>query len=316
MKSVFIRNENNPVLAPNDMPPDVMYVLNPGAVKHNGEYVVMMDAAVASGPIVFWLARSKDGMKFTVDPEPVNWPGFEPGYTENCVYDPRITKIGEEYFIMYASASDEYGISLGLVKTKDFVSYERIEQERTHAPIRNGVLFPEKINGRYVRLDRPMDDPRGPSMMYLSYSDDLIHWRDSVPLMDVRPALWDRFKIGGGAVPIKTKKGWLTIYHGVGDTCNGLIYALGVCMLDLNDPEKIIARGEDAVLWPVELYELVGRVPNVVFTCNAIPEDDGSVKIYYGAADTCIGLAEAQLADLMDACYRKNRHIKKVFGKK
>ncbi|MFA5687532.1 MAG: glycoside hydrolase family 130 protein [Kiritimatiellales bacterium] len=312
--SIFTRNENNPVIAPQDMPPDVMYVLNPGAIKHNGEYIVMMDAAVASGPIVFWLARSKDGVKFTVDPEPVDWPGFEPGYTEKCVYDPRITKIGDDYFIMYASTSIEYGISLGLVKTRDFVSYERIEQERTPAPIRNGVLFPEKINGRHVRLDRPMGDPRGPSMMYLSYSDDLVHWRDSVPLMDVRPSLWDRHKIGGGAVPLKTEKGWLEIYHGVGDTCNGLIYCLGVCMLDLNDPSKVIARGEDAVLWPAELYEQVGRVPNVVFTCNAIPEDDGSVKIYYGAADTCIGLAEAQLGDLIDACYRKNRHITKVFG--
>ncbi len=312
--SVFVRNPENPVLSPAMMPKsDVMYVLNPGAVKHNGEYIVMMDAAVAAGPIVFWLARSTDGVNFTVDPEPVEWPGFEEGYTETCVYDPRITKFGEEYLIMYASASVEYGTSLGLVKTKDFVTYERVEQERVKEPIRNGAIFPEKINGRYVRLDRPMESELEPSRMWLSYSDDLVNWTDSTQIMDTRPGLWDRFKIGAGAVPIKTELGWLCIYHGVGDTCNGFIYSLGVCLLDLDDPSKLIARGEDSVLWPQEGYELMGRVPNVVFTSNAILEDNGMVKIYYGAADTCIGLAEAHINDLTDACFLKNRHLQKAF---
>lgn len=315
--SIFVRNEKSPVLSPSMMPKaDVMYLLNPGAIKHDGEYLVMMDAAVAAGPIVFWLARSRDGVNFTVDPEPIKWPGFSEGYTENCVYDPRITKIGGEYLIMYASASEEFGTSLELVKTKDFVSFERIEQERVKQPIRNGAIFPEKINGRYVRLDRPMESEREPSRMWLSYSDDLIHWTDSTQIMDTRPGLWDRYKIGAGAVPIKTDSGWLCIYHGVGDTCNGLIYALGVCLLDLNDPSKVIARGEDSVLWPQESYELSGRVSNVVFTANAIVEDTGMVKIYYGAADTCIGLAEAHIDDLINACFAKSQYLHKVFAKK
>jgi predicted GH43/DUF377 family glycosyl hydrolase len=312
--SVFVRSESNPVVSPRAMPGDIMYVLNPGAIRHNGETILMMDAATAAGPIIFWLARSRDGIDFTVDPEPVQWPKFKPGYTETCVYDPRITKFGDEYLIMYASGSKEYGISLALVKTADFVHFERIEQERIKAPIRNGAIFPEKINGRYVRLDRPMESEREPSRMWLSYSEDLMHWKESAQIMDTRPRLWDRFKIGAGAVPIKTDKGWLCIYHGVADTCNGFIYSLGVCLLDLKDPSKVIARGEDAVLWPAESYELMGRVPNVVFTSNAIVEENGRVKIYYGAADTCIVLAEAHLDDFVQACFKKNKYLQDAFG--
>lgn len=310
---VLRKHKDNPLVSPEDMPGDIMYVLNPGAIQHNGEYLLMMDAAVASGPIVFWLARSQDGVHFKPDPAPVAWPGAAPGYHETCVYDPRITWLDGRYLIMFASNSLERGTRLGLVETTDFVTFRRIEQEWTESPIRNGVIFPEKLNGRYVRLDRPMAGETERSNMWLSHSDDLVSWRDSAPVMDTRPGSWDRYKIGAGAVPIKTPRGWLEIYHGVGETCNGFIYCLGAALLDLEDPSKVIARADDAILWPERDYELCGRVSNVVFSCNALVEADNSVKIYYGAADKCIGLAEGKLNDLVDACLERNSYLSDFF---
>ncbi len=304
---VFSKFEGNPVLGPEAFPGDIMYVFNPGAIKFNGEYLMIVDAATAATPIVFWIARSKDGVHFTPDPAPIaNWPIPAAGF-ENCIYDPRITRIGDEYILMYASHSTNNRVRTGVVRTKDFVAFERIEQRETGRNNRNSVLFPEKINGRYVRFDRPMgDDELEPSDMCISYSGDLSDWSDTKVLMTPRPGCWDSHKIGGGAVPIKTPGGWLVVYHGVDRTCNGFIYRLGVMLLDLEDPSKIIARGGLPVLWPDRPYEMLGRVMNVTFACNAILEEDGTVKVYYGAADTCVGLATAKLEELIAACYVNN----------
>jgi beta-1,4-mannooligosaccharide/beta-1,4-mannosyl-N-acetylglucosamine phosphorylase len=160
------------------------------------------------------------------------------------------------------------------------------------------------------------DELRDPANIWISYSNDLIHWGNSKPILEVRPGYWDCQKIGAGAVPIKTEKGWLEIYHGVFQNCSGFIYRLGVCLLDIDDPSKVISRGDDAILWPEHDYERRGNVSNVVFTSNAIVENDGTVKIYYGAADTCIGLAEAKLDDLIDACFSKNKYLDKFFNPK
>jgi beta-1,4-mannooligosaccharide/beta-1,4-mannosyl-N-acetylglucosamine phosphorylase len=314
-KRVFIKHPANPVVKPTDLPEGIMYVLNPGAIQHNGETILMMDAATLGTPIVLWLARSKDGVSFTPDPAPVQWPRWSDEQVENCVYDPRITKIDDEYIIMYASQAPGRGVRTGVVRTRDFECFERISQPETDQNNRNSVLFPEKINGRYVRFDRPMSDCElDPSDMCLSYSDDLVNWGDTQILMQPREGSWDSHKIGAGAVPIKTDQGWLEIYHAVDQTCNGFIYRLGVMLLDLDDPSKIIARGQHPVLWPEHDYEFNGRVPNVTFACNALLQDDGTVRVYYGAADTCIGLAEAKLSDLLDACYATDRHLERFFG--
>lgn len=311
--SIFQKFSGNPVLTPEQFPDDIMYVFNPGAVKFNGEYLLMVDAATAATPIVFWLARSRDGVHFTIDPEPVEWPVPAAG-PENCVYDPRITLIDGEYILMYASQAAGRGVRTGVVRTRDFRKFERIEQEENGRNNRNSVLFPEKIGGRYVRLDRPMgDNELEPSDMCISYSRDLAHWEESQVLMTPRPGCWDSHKIGGGAVPIRTERGWLEIYHGVDRTCNGFIYRLGVVLLDLENPAEIIARGGLPVLWPERCYEMQGRVMNVTFTCNAIPEPDGTVRIYYGAADSCIGLATAKLDDLVAACFVGNPTAEKFF---
>jgi predicted GH43/DUF377 family glycosyl hydrolase len=314
-KRVFNKHHDNPIITAADLPEDIMYVLNPGAIKHNGEYIMMMDAATTSTPIIFWLARSQDGVNFTPDPTPIAWPRWSDDQVENCVYDPRITKIDDEYIIMYASHVPGRSVRTGVVRTRDFVIFERIEQEETSQTNRNSALFPGKIAGQYVRFDRPMlDGAWDPSDMCISYSHDLQHWRRSKTLMQPRPGCWDSHKIGAGAVPIKTDKGWLEIYHGVDKTASTYIYRLGVMMLDLDDPSKIISRGVCPVLWPEHDYELDGRVTNTTFTANALLDDDGTVRMYYGAADACIGLATAKLDDLIEACFDQNDRLREFFG--
>lgn len=307
--------EHNPVLTAADFPHDIMYVFNPGAIKFNDEYLLMVDASTSATPIVFWLARSRDGIHFTPDSAPIrNWPAPESG-VENCVYDPRITPIDGEFILMYASQAHGRGVRTGVVRTSDFEDFTRIEQEETGRNNRNSVLFPEKINGRYVRFDRPMgDDECEPSDMCISYSEDLSRWRDSTVLMTPRPGCWDSHKIGGGAVPIRTSEGWLVIYHGVDRTCNGFIYRLGTMLLDLENPARIISRGVLPILWPSEPYEMQGRVMNVTFACNALVEPDNMVRIYYGAADTCIGLATATLQELIDSARSANTIASAFYG--
>jgi predicted GH43/DUF377 family glycosyl hydrolase len=302
---VLLKHPQNPILTPAQFPAEIMYAFNPGAIRFGDEYLLMVDAATHAQPLIFWIARSRDGIRFELDPEPVNWPAPHPDHPEDCVYDPRITEIDGEYIILYASSSEAAGVRVGIVRTKDFQTFERISIASEQGN-RNGVLFPEKINGLYARLDRPFGNPNDTCGMWVSYSPDLIYWGRSRLVLNPRPGLWDHLKVGAGAVPIKTDKGWLAIYHGVANTGAGLIYRLGVCLLDLKDPSQVIARGEDAILWPEHPYEMIGRVGNVVFTCNALVDDHETVRIYYGAADTCIGLAEAKLTDLIDACFRKN----------
>jgi beta-1,4-mannooligosaccharide/beta-1,4-mannosyl-N-acetylglucosamine phosphorylase len=282
-----------------------MYAFNPGCVKIGDEYLLLVDAATLAQPIVLWLARSRDGLTWTLDPAPVAWPAPDPIHPEDCIYDPRITLIDGEYVILYASSAESHGVRIGIVKTTDFKTFTRVSIASEQGN-RNGVLFPEKINGLYARFDRPFGDPHASSDIWVSYSPDLIYWGRAEYVMGPRAGFWDGLKIGAGAVPIKTDQGWLHLYHGVASTGAGPIYRLGVALHDLKNPAKVIARGEDTVLWPEHDYELKGRVGNVVFTCNAIVEPDETVKIFYGAADACIGLAEAKLGDLIDACYARN----------
>ena len=138
--------------------------------------------------------------------------------------------------------------------------------------------------------------------MWMSFSPDLVYWGQSRPIYYKGKPFMDGFKMGAGAVPILTDKGWLEIYHTVSTTCNGFIYRLKACILDKDEPWNIIGYTKDFILWPEHDYEMRGRVSNVVFACNAVPEDDGTVKIYYGAADTNIGLATGKISDIVNAC--------------
>ena len=123
------------------------------------------------------------------------------------------------------------------------------------------------------------------------------------------PYHWDEMKIGPGAPPIKTEKGWLSIYHGVFPTMDGSVYRLGVALHDLYDPSKIIGVGDNWILQPEDPWEITGYVHNVVFSCAAVPEDDGTVRIYWGGADTVMCTGTAQITDLVEMCLTKKRKI-------
>lgn len=301
MIRILEKYQNNPIITPKDMPKNVLYTFNPGAIKFNGEYILMMDVTTLDDIHRLWIARSKDGYNFDIEPEAINWPEPDPIHPEKCIYDPRITKIGNEYIILYASDLLQNEVRVGIVKTTDFINFERISIG-SELGNRNGVLFPKKSNGLYMRFDRPFGNELNPCHMWLSYSPDLVFWGESRPLSYKGKPFYDGHKMGAGAVPILTEKGWLEIYHVVSSTCNGFIYRLKAMLLEKDDPSKIIGYTKDFLLWPEHDYEMKGRVMNVVFTCNALLEDDGTIKIYYGAADTNIGLATGSLKEIIAVC--------------
>ena len=300
---VVHRWEGNPLITIDDIPFPCNTVFNAACAKYNNQYILLLRVEDLTGRSVFALARSDDGYHFELEDEPVMQPCMEEGcfkeYEKKGIEDPRITKIGDIYYIMYTAVSP-YGPLLALAKTKDFEKFERIALV-SEPENKDGVLFPEKINGKYARLDRPVAGGLG--NIWISYSDDLISWGGSRCVMTVRDDHWDSWRIGASSQPIKIYHGWIIIYHGVKATSGGPIYRLGAAVLDEKDPSIVRCRTAIPILSPREYYERVGDVNNVVFSCGAILEDDGEqLKIYYGASDTCICVGTANVNELMQFC--------------
>lgn len=307
MKGPVKRYKNNPILTKADVPYPVATVHNAGMAKYGDKYIMLFRSHLLNGRSVIGIAESKDGYKFKVRKEPFLTASLDSKfgqYEEYGVEDVRISQIGNEYLLTY-SAYSRHGVRIGLAKTKDFESVERISMI-TQADLRNVVIFPEKINGLYVRLDRPHSEISKWSV-WISYSPDLVYWGDSKVIMKPETYHWDEMKIGPGATPIKTEKGWLNIYHGVFETMAGAVYRLGVALHDLDDPSKLIGVSDKWILEPEDDWERVGYVPNVVFTCGAIAESDGSVKIYWGGADTVMCVGTADINELVDLCLTNPR---------
>ena len=301
------RYSGNPILTKKNVPYPVATVHNAGMAKYNDKYIMLFRSHNLNGRSIIGKAVSNDGFNFTVDKEPFLTPSIDGIFKEYEAYgieDPRIVFIDDEYLITY-SAYSQHGVRIGLAKTKDFKTVERFSLI-TEADYRNVVIFPEKFNGLYARLDRPHSDI-SPWAIWISYSPDLRYWGDSELIMKPMQYHWDEMKIGPGATPIKTPRGWLNIYHGVFPTMAGSVYRLGVALHDLENPSKIIAVGDEWILQPEEAYEITGYVPNVVFTCGAIPEPDGSVKIYWGGADTVMCVGTANIEELVDHCLKNSR---------
>jgi beta-1,4-mannooligosaccharide/beta-1,4-mannosyl-N-acetylglucosamine phosphorylase len=192
------------------------------------------------------------------------------------------------------------GPTVGIAKTKDFKTF--IQLENAFLPFnRNGVLFPRKINGNYVLLNRPSDNGHTPfGDIYLSESPDLTYWGKHKLVMKTSHYWWKNTKLGAGPVPIETEEGWLLIYHGVCTTCSGYIYSIGAAILDINNPSKILYDCENYILTPEEPYETTGFVPNVCFPCATLQDSDtGRIAVFYGAADTYSALAFTQVDDLI-----------------
>jgi len=306
-KQLVTRYEHNPILTKDDVPYPVETVHNAGVTKYNGRYIMLFRSHLATGRSIIGAAESQDGFNFKARPEPFMVPAKEPPfseYEEYSVEDPRITLLEDTYYITY-SAYSRHGVRTGLAKTSDFKSVERVAFI-TQADYRNTVLFPEKIKGKYARLDRP-HSYISPWSIWISYSPDLRHWGDSKLVMKSAPYHWDQAKIGPGAPPIRTNKGWLSIYHGVFPTMDGHVYRLGVALHKLDDPAVILGVGDRWILQPEDEWELVGYVHNVVFTCGAVPKDDGTLKLYWGGADKVMCAGTAVIDELVELCLTDSR---------
>lgn len=301
------RFPDNPILTKDDIPYPVATVHNAGVTKFDGRYIMIFRSHKFNGRSILGLAESDDGYHFKVHDQPFMVPATEgifKEYEEYGVEDPRIVMVDDEYLITY-SAYSRHGVRIGLAKTKDFKTVERFSLI-TEADYRNVVIFPEKFNGLYARLDRPHSEI-SPWAIWISYSPDLKYWGESKLIMNPLTYHWDEMKIGPGAPPIKTTRGWLNIYHGVFPTMDGSVYRLGVALHDLDDPSVVIAVGDEWILQPEEVYEITGYVHNVVFTCGAVPEEDGSIKIYWGGADKVMCVGTASMDDLVDHCLNNPR---------
>ncbi len=301
------RYEGNPILTGKDFPAeaDIKYVFNSGIVKYNGVYTMVCRVENSALLDRFWIAESTDGYHFKPRPKPIDMPHDDPmfkKYAYSMYYDPRVTKIDDAYYILHAAHSG-HTCRLSLVKTEDFKKFQWMGFV-SEVDNRNGVLFPEKINGLYARLDRPNTGDGGGDI-WISYSPDLIFWGKSECVFRKWEGIrWAWTKVGAGATPIKTSEGWLNIFHGVRTQCHShFVYQLGVCLLDLKNPAKVKSMSEDAILIPEEQYELVGQTPSVVFTSGAVVEDNGEIKLYYGGADTVQCVATTSITRLIDACH-------------
>jgi len=299
----FKKYNGNPIIRREDVPYPCNTVFNAAACKYGDEYILLLRVEDLEGRSHLTLARSRDGIGFTIDRMPWVIPSqdlyYEP-YERYGVEDPRITQIDETFYITY-TAFGPYGVRIGIGKTKDFKGFERICLA-TEVDNKDGVLFPEKIDGEYVMITRPggLGGQRGD--IWISSSPDLIHWGKSRLLMYPRPGAWGSQKLGASTPPIKTEEGWLVFYHGVRQVASGKIYRIGAMLLDLENPHTLKGYTSHFILGPEEPYERIGDVPNVVFPCGAILEKDNMLRIYYGVADTAIAMATADIKDIIRLC--------------
>jgi predicted GH43/DUF377 family glycosyl hydrolase len=283
-----------PVLEPRkNVPWEKDTVFNAAAVHDKGKFHLLY-RAVAHNPgdsNRSWIgyASSEDGVHFERLDQPVLSPNVVPEESQG-VEDPRVVKMGDTFYMCY-TAYDLKRTQVALATSKDLVNWKRegiILSNTVLGNNKDASLFPEKIGGRYCLMHRPEPD------IYLSFAKDLHHWTDHVRIM--KPEFeWEATKVGGGAQPIKTNKGWLLVYHGVDKK---MTYRLGVALLDLRDPTKVLKRQPEFILEPELDWELKGDVNNVVFTCGALLFGS-ELWVYYGCADTVIGLAKADVKEFL-----------------
>lgn len=318
-QGVVKRHQSNPILTYKDLPYSSALVFNPGVCKVKDQYFMVFRNDFGSFQekklegTNLGLARSKDGVHWNVKPEPLHFPPVVKDLIR--VYDPRLTVINERIYMTFA-IDTWHGIRAGIAATEDFQKFDIL-----HLSVpdnRNLVLFPEKIDGLYARLERPFPVYGRLGLerfdIWISFSPDLRHWGDSQLLLGVEDVPFANIKIGPGVPPIKTDNGWLVIFHAVDvDPTRGKNgweeswtkrYTAGVMLLDLKDPTKVLGLCKEPLIVPEETYETSnGFRNNVVFPTGALLED-GELKIYYGAADTVICLATAKVEDLISLCLR------------
>jgi predicted GH43/DUF377 family glycosyl hydrolase len=279
-------------------------VFNPAAVAVGDETVLLARVEDRRGISHLTVARSANGadgwsvaadaLLAPADDSPTEQWGFE---------DPRIVWIDElDRYVITCTAYGPAGPAVFLATTEDFASVERYGIVR-QPDDKNAALLPHRIDGRWVLFHRPKTEFGGRGEIFVSRSADLFSWSTPEPVLQPRTgAWWDSLRIGLGPPPLRTDHGWLLIYHGVKDTVGGEVYRVGLALLDLDEPTRVLRRLPSWVLAPTAPPERTGDVPNVVFPCGLIhePESD-ELRLYYGAADTSICLATAQLEAVLEA---------------
>lgn len=300
--SPIFRYANNPILTADMWPYPVHTVFNPGATRlKDGTTLLLCRAEDRRGISHLCAARSKNGIdNWEIDPVPTFAPDPESHIDELWgVEDPRITFVDEldKYVISY-TAFTRNGPGVALATTEDFRSFERIGLVM-QPDDKDAALFPRKFNNNFVLIHRPVTGSS--ANMWISQSPDLINWgQPHIMLPSRRGAWWDARKIGLCCPPIETKAGWIVLYHGVRLTAAGALYRVGVALFDLERPDVCLLRGDNWIFGPEESYELFGDVGYVVFPCGHTVADDGdTVHLYYGAADTCVGLATTSISGLL-----------------
>ncbi len=307
---LFWRHDGNPLIGPHHMP-GAQGIYNSAVVPFGDGFVGVFRVELRSRFPHLHAGWSEDGLQWHIEPQPIDFSYETTRPTvDDYAYDPRVCKIEDTYYITWCGGHN--GPTISIARTKDFHSFTRMEN--AFLPFnRNGVLFPRRINGKFVMLSRPSDDGHTPfGDIFVSQSPDMKYWGEHRLVMrkggDEVGQWWQRTKVGAGPIPIETEEGWLMIYHGVMDTCNGFVYSMGAALLDLDEPWKVLYRTDQHVMTPEARYEVSGHVPNVVFPCAALCDvAQDRLAVYYGAADTSSCLAYAHLSELLEFTKENSR---------
>lgn len=292
------RYSNNPIINRNPME-GITRIFNSSIIPYKDKFIAVFRGEQLDGVPHMYLGHSDDAIHWEINKEKIQFIDeegkiFMPVYA----YDPRLIQVEDAYYIIWCQ--DCYGAGLGMAKTLDFKTFVRLENP--FLPFnRNGVLFPRKINNLYTMLSRPSDSGHTPfGDIYLSQSPDLTFWGKHRHVMGKNSNWWENVKIGGGAAPIETSEGWLLLYHGVTNTCNGFVYSIGGAILDIDSPSIVKYRCKNFLLTPEMEYEERGFVPNVCFPCATLIDSvTGRMALYYGAADTYVALAFTTIDEIV-----------------
>ena len=299
---LFERFSGNPIIRPEDMPYPVNTVFNAGAARVGEDILLLLRVEDHRGLSHLTVARSRnglDGWKIEAQPsllpDPANYPEELWG-----IEDPRITHLEEKdcWAVTYTAYSRS-GPLVSLALTEDFKSFTRLGAVLPPEN-KDAVLFPVRFKGDWLMLHRPVPATPGVGAhIWMAASPDLRHWGEHRVLLPARQGgWWDANKIGACAPPLPTDEGWLLLYHGVKNTVSGCVYRLGLALLDLEDPRRILARSRQWVMAPKKDYEMVGEVAEVIFPCGWVRQG-GRVILYYGCADNCLASARAELNELL-----------------
>jgi predicted GH43/DUF377 family glycosyl hydrolase len=305
-RDIVHRWEGNPVLAPEDVDFRLADICNAGVVRVNGEYILLITIQGLEGFYSIYTARSQDGYHFDFEPEPLMAPLAEDSdatYDEEGVMDARVTPFENSYYVVY-NVVGRNGYRLALAQSNDFRTVKRLGMI-SEPDTKGGALFPEKINGKFARLERPWEG----GSIWVSYSEDLVHWGESEFVMGPRGGFWDLNRIGAASPPMRISQGWFFLYYGIKETSAGPLFRLGAAILDHENPKIVVGRTNVPVLSPRTRLERLGDVPNLVFSCGAIIEPNNEVKIYYGAANSCICLGTTSVQEIVTACSESEKEF-------